>query len=85
MEDVLFALPPNELSQIIESDYGFHIIRVLDREEAGRSPFFQEQSSIKAKLQKEKRDAAVEEYLAKVREKTRVWTIFDDQPAPQSP
>ena len=85
VEAAIFSLPENQLSRVIESQYGFHIVRVLDREEAGRTPFFQEQARIKSKLEKQKRDAAVEEYLAKVQAKTRVWTIFDDQPAPAAP
>lgn len=78
VEEALFTLPLNQLSRILESEWGFHIVRVLDREEAGRTPFFQEQVNIKEKLQKEKRDEQVDEYLAEVKERTRVWTIFDD-------
>ena len=85
VEAAIFSLPTNQLSRVIETEDGFHIVRVLDREEAGRTPFFQEQSHIKSKLQKEKRDVAVEEYLAKVRAKTKVWTIFDGQPQPEVP
>ena len=83
VEEAIFSLPLDQLSQIIETDFGFHIFRVLDRAEEGRKPFFQEQASIKAKLQKEKRDVAVDAFIADLRSKTRVWTIFDDQPLEQ--
>lgn len=78
LDEAIFTLPVGRLSRIIEAEDGFHIIRVLDREQAGRVPFFKEQVRIKKKLQKEKRDELIDEYLASVRERTRVWTIFDD-------
>ncbi len=78
IERAIYEMPAGQLSNIIESDWGFHIVRVLDREDAGRVPFFQEQVRIKAKLQKEKRDSQVEEYVAKLKARTRVWTIYDD-------
>jgi parvulin-like peptidyl-prolyl isomerase len=84
LDEAIFALPVDELSQIIETDDGFHIIRVLDREDEGRSPFFKEQVRIKAKIQSEKRDQDVDAFIAKVRRKYRVWTIFDDAVAQSS-
>jgi parvulin-like peptidyl-prolyl isomerase len=78
LDEAIFTLPIDQLSQIIETEDGFHIIRVLDREDAGRVPFFKEQVRIKQELQKEKRDKQVDEFLAQLQSRTRVWTIFDD-------
>lgn len=80
IDEAIFTLPVDQLSQIIETEEGFHIIRVLDREDAGRKPFFKEQVRIKQELQKEKRDKQVDEFLAQLQSRTRVWTIFDDAP-----
>ncbi len=77
LDEALFSLPIGELSQIIETSEGFHIIRVLDREQAGRSPFFKEQVAIKQMLQKEKREKQVEKFIADLQARSRVWTIFD--------
>ncbi|MCA9266943.1 MAG: peptidylprolyl isomerase, partial [Planctomycetales bacterium] len=78
LEDALFDLPLGELSRIIETEDGFHIVRVLDREDAGRVPFDQEQGRIKLVLQKERRDKEVDDFIAKIQRRTRVWTVFDD-------
>jgi parvulin-like peptidyl-prolyl isomerase len=78
LDEAIFVLPVDQLSQIIETEDGFHIIRVLDREEAGRTPFFKEQVRIKTKIQSQKRDKEVEAFIAGVRKRYRVWTIFDD-------
>jgi parvulin-like peptidyl-prolyl isomerase len=80
LDEAIFTLPIDQLSQVIETEEGFHIIRVLDREDAGRVPFFKEQVRIKQSLQKEKRDAQVDEFLAQLQSRTRVWTVFDDAP-----
>jgi len=58
-----------------------HIVRVLERVEAGQTPFLEAQVAIKQALLEERRRKATEEYLTKLRERTPVWTIFDDEPA----
>ncbi len=78
LDAALFALPEGHLSQILEDEDGFHIIRVVEREAAKRAPFTEVQSEIKKTLKdgsKEKRQA---DYLAKLRERIPVSTIFDD-------
>jgi hypothetical protein len=54
-----------------------HIIRVVERTEAGRKPFIEAQVEIREHLLAERRERAMSEYLAKVRERTPVWTMFD--------
>ncbi len=80
LDEALFNLPPNTLSQIIESDRGFHIIRVVERKEAGRKSFEDAQADIKKQLKEENRKKQLEKYLAELHKKTPVWTIFSDQP-----
>jgi hypothetical protein len=78
LDDALFALPPNMLSQIIEDDEGLHIVRVLEREDAKRKSFTEVQPEIKKILQAGDKDHARQEYVAKLREQIPVLTIFDD-------
>lgn len=79
IEDSVFALPEGKLSQIIEDETGFHIIRVIERRAAGRVPFEEAQISIKEKLKKERTRKQIVEYLDGLKTKTRVWTMFDDE------
>lgn len=78
LDEALFSLPVNSLSPILEDERAFHIIRVLEREDAGRTPFRDAQVKIKEEIEKQRRDKAVQDYYSKLRKETRVWTVFDD-------
>jgi hypothetical protein len=77
LDEVVFTLPVGQLSAIIEDGEALHIVRVVERNEAGRVPFLEAQVGIKESLLEERRKAKADEYLAKIRERTPVWTIFD--------
>jgi hypothetical protein len=78
VDEAIFSLPVGDLSAIIEDGDALHIVRVTERKPAGRTPFIEAQVEIRQKLVDAKRKAAVEEYLAKLRARTPVWTVFDD-------
>ena len=77
MNEALFSLQIGQMSNIIESEHGFHIIRVLDRKEDGRTPFTETQADIRKELEKSRQRQLVEAEMARRRKKSRVWTIFD--------
>lgn len=80
VDTALFTLPVGQLSQIVEDDTSFRIVRVIERTEAGATPFIEAQPDIRKKIQVERRGQAVQKYLTELREKTLVWTVFDDDP-----
>jgi len=49
-ERAAFALKPNEISDIVKTQYGYHIILVVERKEGERRPFDQVKEQIKATL-----------------------------------
>ena len=77
IDAALFSLKIGQLSNIIESDVGFHIVRVLERKEEGRTSFAEAQAAIRKKLEAVKKKGLVEKELAKLRKTSRVWTVFD--------
>ena len=81
VDQALFGLPIGQLSPILESETGFYIVRVLDRQEITRKPFADVQDEIKKKIREEKVSAKYKEYLAKLRRQTPISTIFDDSDA----
>lgn len=81
LDRAIFTLPVGQLSPILEDDQGFHIVRVLQREAAGRTSFEEAQGGIREKLRKNRTEREDAAYMAKLWEKTPVWTVFDGQPA----
>lgn len=77
LDEAIFSLPVAELSAIIEDGEQLHIVRVVDREEAGRTSFVEAQVDIRETLMAERQRHAADEYLAKLRQRTPVWTVFD--------
>lgn len=79
IDTALFSLELGQMSGIIESDLGFHIVRVLDRREAGRKPFTEAQAEITKIIQEEQKKKAIAVELKKLRDKSRIWTTFDGE------
>jgi len=79
INEAIFSLPIGKLSTILEDESGLHIVRVVERTDAGRTSFLEAQVGIRDALRAERHEKAVDEYLSKVRERTPVWTIFDDE------
>jgi parvulin-like peptidyl-prolyl isomerase len=73
----LFNLPVGQLSPIIESDRGFHIIRVTKREGDLVKPFLEAQVEIKKKIVDERSAKQAEDYMAKLLARTPVSTDSD--------
>jgi hypothetical protein len=80
LDEALFSLEPGKLSQVIEDERGYHILRVLERAEAGKVPFGEVQISIRDKIKQEKLSKQYKEVAVKFRESSKVWTVFDDDP-----
>lgn len=77
IDKAIFSLPVGELSEIIESEQGLHIIRVLEREGDTVTPFSEVQNKIKEKIKNDRFKQEVQKYLTEVKRRTQVWTVFD--------
>ncbi len=68
-EKVAFAMKPGDISDIVESQFGFHIIKVTDKRPARTIPFAEVKGQIadflKQQRQQEKANALVEQLKAK--------------------
>lgn len=81
LDEALFALPIGQLSPIIDDEKSLYIVRVVQRRDAGVTPFLEAQVKIKEQIHQNRVRAQADEILAKIRDRYRVWTIFDQSDA----
>ncbi len=79
LDEAIFRLPVGQLSTILDDGTALHIVRVTERTEAGRTPFVEAQVGIRQELMDERRKREMDDYLAKLKDRTPVWTIFDGE------
>jgi hypothetical protein len=78
IDEALFSLPVGAMSRILQDDDGCHIIRVIEREETKRASFAEVQPEIKKALHSGGEAERKKEYIEQLREKTPVWSVFDE-------
>ncbi len=79
LDEALFGLQVGRLGPILETEDGFHIIRVTQRELAHRISFAEAQARIRQKVRQQRTQTQLRKYVADLRKRIPVWTIFDDQ------
>ena len=76
-EDAAFSLKPKELSNVITTEYGFHIVQVMEREQAHLKPF----EEVKTQLADESKRQAVFDRMQKLSDQARAALAKDPQGA----
>jgi peptidyl-prolyl cis-trans isomerase SurA len=72
LEDQVFAMKKNQLTDVIETKQGFLILQVLERYEEGEQPFDKVENEIMDHLYTERMEPALREYLKTLREQSYV-------------
>lgn len=73
-----FSLKPNTISQVIQTPYGYHIIMVTDRKEAGKYTFDQTKKEIIALLENQDKMSIFKNKIAELGKNAKIEYLNDD-------
>lgn len=76
LDRMIFTVPLNRLSEVIEDEVGLHVVRVLERRPAGVRPLSEVQDEIRDIIRGEKQAAAEKRLLSQIRKLVPVWSLY---------
>ena len=76
IDKALFSLPIGSMSPMIEGPASLHIVRVVERRQAGHTPFLKVQDAIQKMMMNKRYSDQMEKLVTKLRRETRIWTLY---------
>lgn len=76
VEDASFALRKNQIGEVVRSPWGYHVFKMIERDEGAAPSFAVAQKSIELELRRQAVARAQSEYIANLRK--RVGVVVDE-------
>jgi peptidyl-prolyl cis-trans isomerase C len=77
-DKVAFAMEKDAVSEVVETKFGYHIIKVFDKKSAGVAPYDEVRDFIKKFLQQQESDKKRAAHIAELKEKAKIEILLSE-------
>jgi len=82
--EAAFKLQPGEISGIVESSYGLHIIKTVARKPAGLAPLDEVKDDVRSMVEDDQREEKEDAYVDQLKKKAKIELLIDKKAEPKS-
>jgi peptidyl-prolyl cis-trans isomerase C len=75
-DEAAFALKPGEISGVVTTQFGYHIIKAVEHKDAATVPLAEVSEKVKQFLTNQKKQAKVDEFIAALKQKSKIEVLI---------